>query len=180
MSFGPYPAPILYASNCQINAVVPFEAPPGFPTFVTVQSGGQTLGPIKLPVMVAAPGIFSVGASGQAAILNQDSSLNSSTNPAAPGSIVSIYMTGTGALNPSIPDGSLGPLTAPFPMVAAGVSAVIGGVDAPVVFAGQAPGFVAGLTQVNVQIPLNVPAGAAVPITIYVENYLNGTALAVQ
>jgi uncharacterized protein (TIGR03437 family) len=65
-------------------------------------------------------------------------------------------------------------------MVAAGVSAVIGGVDAPVVFAGQAPGFVAGLTQVNVQIPLNVPAGAAVPITIYVENYLNGTALAVQ
>jgi uncharacterized protein (TIGR03437 family) len=167
-------------SNCQINAVVPLEVAPGFPTFVTVQSGGQTLGPMKLPVVVAAPGVFTVGASGQAAILNQDSSLNSSTNPAASGSIVSIYMTGTGALNPSIADGSLGPLTAPFPMVAAGVSAVIGGVDAPVVFAGQAPGFVVGLTQVNVQVPQNAPAGAAVPIAIYVGGYYSGATLAVQ
>ena len=51
VSFGQFPAPILYASNCQINAVVPFEVTPSLPTFATVQSGGQTLGPVKLPVV---------------------------------------------------------------------------------------------------------------------------------
>ena len=171
--FSQYPAVVLSASNCQINAVVPFEVNPDFPTFVTVESGGQTLGPIKLPVSVAAPGIFTMNqnGSGQAAILNQDSSANSASNPAMRGSSVSVYITGAGAMNPFIADGSLGPLTPPFPTPLASVSAAIGGMDAPITFAGQAPGLIAGVTQVNVQIPRNAPVGAAIPITIYVADY---------
>jgi uncharacterized protein (TIGR03437 family) len=183
VSFGQFPASILYSSNCQINAVVPFEVTPGQPTFVTVQSGGQTLGPIKLPVVVAAPGIFTANGSGsgQGAILNQDSSVNSSSNPAAPGSIVSVYMTGTGALAPAIPDGSPGPLTAPFPMPVAGVSALMGGQVASILFAGQAPGFIAGATQVNMQVPQNAPVGDAVPVTIYAGPYVSqSVTIAVQ
>ena len=175
VSFGQYPAPILYSSNCQINAVVPFEVNAGEPTFVTVQSGGQTLGPIKLPVVVAAPGIFTANdsGSGQGAILNQDSSVNSPSNPAARGSIVSVYLTGVGALNPTIADGSVGPAAAPFPAPMAGVSATIGGVDAQIAFAGQAPGLIAGATQVNIQIPQSAPVGPAVPIAIYVGGYIS-------
>jgi uncharacterized protein (TIGR03437 family) len=174
VSFSQFPATILDASNCQINAVVPFEVTPTLPTFVTVEAGGQTLGPVKLPVVLAAPGIFTVNdsGSGQAAILNQDSSVNSSTNPAARGSIVSVYMTGAGALSPLIADGSLGPLIPPFPMPMAGVSATIGSVDAPVAFVGQAPGLIAGATQVNIQVPQNAPVGAAIPITIYAGGYV--------
>jgi uncharacterized protein (TIGR03437 family) len=173
VTFGEFPAPILYSSNCQINAVVPFEVTPGEPTFVSVQSGGQTLGPIQLPVVVAAPGIFTANGSGQGAILNQDSSVNSPSNPAAPGSIIAVYMTGTGALAPAIADGSPGPLTAPFPMPLAGVSALIGEQVASILFAGQAPGFIAGATQVNIQIPQNAPVGAAVPVTIYAGPYVS-------
>jgi uncharacterized protein (TIGR03437 family) len=97
--------------------------------------------------------------------------LNSPSNPAARGSIVSVYMTGAGALNPFISDGSLGPLTPPFPAPLATVSATIGSMDAPILFAGQAPGLIAGATQVNVQVPQNAPVGAAIPITIYVAGY---------
>jgi len=173
VNFGQFPATVLYASNCQINAVVPFGVSPGLTIPVTVQSGTQTLGPVKLPVVVAAPGIFTVNGSGrgQAAILNQDSTVNSSSNPAARGSIVSVFMTGTGALNPAIPDGSIGPLSPPFPMPVAGIGVTIGSVVAKVTFAGQAAGLIAGATQVNVEVPQNAPVGTAIPIIIYAAGY---------
>jgi uncharacterized protein (TIGR03437 family) len=173
VNFNQYPAAVLYSSDCQINAVVPFEVNPGYTTLVTVQSGNQLLGPIKLPVAVAAPGIFTINerGTGQGAILNQDSSANSPANPAAPGSIVSIYATGTGPLNPSPADGALGPLTPPFPAPEVGVSATVGGVNSFIVFAGQAPGLIAGVTQINLQIPQDAPTGDAVPIIIYAGNY---------
>jgi uncharacterized protein (TIGR03437 family) len=172
---------ILYASNCQINAVVPFEVTPSLPTLVTVQSGSQTLGPVKLPVVISALGIFitTESGSGQAAILNQDSTVNSPSNPASRGSIVSVYMTGTGALNPFIADGSLGPLIPPFPAPMASVSATIGSVNAPLTFVGQAPGLIAGATQVNLQVPQTAPVGAAIPITIYAAGYLSQLAQSV-
>ncbi len=177
VSFGPSPAPILYFSDCQINAVVPYEVIPSLTTLVTVQPGGgsgaQALGPVKLPVVVAAPAIFTINESGagQGAILNQDSSVNSSTNPAAQGSIVSVYLTGVGALSPNISDGSLGPLSPPYPAPLTNVGATVGGVNAPVIFAGQAPSLIAGATQLNIQIPQNAPIGPAVPIVIYAGGY---------
>ncbi len=184
VNFGQYPAPVLYSSNCQINAVVPFEVSPGLPTFATVQSGGQTLGPIKLPVAVAVPAIFTSNdsGSGQAAILNQDGSVNSPSNPAAPGSIVSVYLTGMGALNPPIVDGSLGTLAPPFPSPVASVSAWIGGQVAPILFAGQAPGLIAGATQINVQVPQVVPEAPDDGLTIYAGPYVSqhGVTIAVQ
>jgi len=175
VSFGQFTAPILYASNCQINAVVPFEVSPGIATLVTVQSAGQTLGPLKLPVVLSAPGIFTMteSGSGQAAILNQDATVNSASNPAPRGSIVSVYMTGTGALSPLAADGSLGPLMPPFPAPIAGVSAIIGSVNATIMFVGQAPGLIAGATQVNVRVPQTAPVGAAIPIIIDAGGYLS-------
>jgi uncharacterized protein (TIGR03437 family) len=47
------------------------------------------------------------------------------------------------------------------------VSALIGGVPALVEFAGEAPGVVSGVLQVNVQIPANTPTGD-VPISVSV------------
>jgi uncharacterized protein (TIGR03437 family) len=177
VTFGTFAATVLYSSDCQINAVVPFEVNPGYTTLVTVQPSGQSsdqaLGPIKLPVVVAAPGIFT-------SILNQDSSVNSPSNPAARGSIVSVYMTGVGALSPPIADGSVGPLTPPFPAPVANLSSTIGEVNAPIIFAGQAPGLIAGATQVNIQVPQNAPVGAAVPIAIYAAYYYSAASMAVR
>jgi uncharacterized protein (TIGR03437 family) len=125
--------------------------------------------------VVAVPGIFTTNGSGsgQAAILNQDSTLNSPSNPATRGSIVSVYLTGMGALNPPIVDGSIGPLMPPFSMTAASVSPLIGGQVAPLTFAGQAPGLIAGATQINIQIPQNAPVAADVPIAISAAGYVS-------
>jgi uncharacterized protein (TIGR03437 family) len=180
VSFDQFQAPILYASNCQINAVVPFEVTPGLNTFASVQSGGQTIGPVKLPVVPAAPGLFTMtqNGSGQAAVLNQDGTVNSVSNPAARVSTVAVFLTGSGVLNPQIADGSLGPLAPPFPEPIAGISVSIAGVVAPVVFAGQAPGLIAGATQVNVRVPQSSPIGV-VPITVFAANYASQLADAV-
>jgi uncharacterized protein (TIGR03437 family) len=168
-------APLLYTSNCQINAVVPFGVTPGQPASVSVQSGLQTIGPVSVPVVATAPGLFTIDESGigQAAIVNQDGTINAASNPATRGSIVSIYMTGTGALAPAIPDGSFGPLTPPFPRPIQNVTALIGSVNAPVVFVGQAPTLIAGVTQVNVTVPQSAPTGSQVPVTINVGGYLS-------
>jgi uncharacterized protein (TIGR03437 family) len=48
------------------------------------------------------------------------------------------------------------------------VTATLGGVNAPVLFGGLAPHF-AGLMQVNVLVPENAPAGANVPLRIFVN-----------
>jgi uncharacterized protein (TIGR03437 family) len=166
------PTPLLYTSDCQINAVVPFEVTPGLSTFVSVQSGGQIIGPVKLPVVVAAPGLFTTTGSGngQAAIVNQDGTVNSASNPVSRGSTVAVYVTGLGPVAPPIADGSLGPSAPPFPQPAAAITGKIGGVPAPVTFAGQAPGLIAGVSQVNVQVPPNAPTGV-VPIVIYADQY---------
>ena len=43
-----------------------------------------------------------------AAALNEDGSVNSSTNPARPGSVISIFTTGAGVYEQEIGDGSVG------------------------------------------------------------------------
>jgi uncharacterized protein (TIGR03437 family) len=74
-------------------------------------------------------------------------------------------------LSPPLGDGLLGPLTPPFPAPVANISATIGTRAATVTFAGQAPGLIAGATQVNVQVPENATVGGAIPIGISAGDY---------
>ncbi len=180
LTFDGRPAAILYASATQINTVVPFEvSAPG--TAVSVE-GAQAY---ELPVWPAVPGLFTADGSGQGqlAALNQDETPNSSSNPAKVGSVVAVYLTGAGAMTPPIADGQFGPLTPPFPGLVLGVSASVNGMGAPVLFAGQAPGLIAGAIQVNVQIPIGTVSGNAY-LVVYVGNYQTvafaGTTIAVQ
>jgi uncharacterized protein (TIGR03437 family) len=91
--------------------------------------------------VVSAPGIFTIaGGTGQAAATNQDGSVNSTANPAARGSVVSLYATGQGA-------------------DAADANVQIGGYSAAILYTGPAPGF-PGLMQVNAQVPVGfLPTG---------------------
>jgi uncharacterized protein (TIGR03437 family) len=180
VNFDGFTAPVLYASNCQINAVVPFGVAPEKTTSVSAQSGSSLAGPVQLPVVAAAPALFTVAGT-QAAVLNQDGTINSVSNPAPRGTVVAIYMTGVGALTPALADGSTGPLSPPFPAPVQNVSAVIGVTMASVLFAGQAPGLIAGVTQVNVLVPRNAATGAGIPLTIIAGGYKSQfTTLAVQ
>lgn len=90
--------------------------------------------------------------------------MNSPANPAAPGSTVIFYATGGGQTNPAGVDGSLA--AAPYPSPLAPVSVTIGGTKAAVAYAGAAPGFIAGLLQMNVQIPTGLSSVAASPLVL--------------
>jgi uncharacterized protein (TIGR03437 family) len=161
------PAPIIYASAGQTAVMVPYEVAVGGVTEMQVVYNGVKSNVASLQVVDVIPGLFTANASGKGpgAILNQDLSVNSAANPAAPGSVVVLYGTGEGQTNPVGLDGALTGTVWPLPI--APVSVTIGGVGATVGYAGEAPGLVAGMLQVNATIPAGLGSGAQ-PVVVTV------------
>ncbi len=178
--FDGVPAPMLYASSGQLSAVVPYTVRGRNSTSVQVEYLGVRSSGLVLPVSSAAPGIFTLDALGQGAILNQDFTVNGVNNPAEPGSIVSIFATGEGDTNPPGIDGKLAAL--PFPNPLLSVSVLIGGLPADLYYAGGAPGAISGLLQVNAKVPDGVTRGmpALVQIRIGDATTQSGVTLAVK
>jgi len=167
VSFSGYLAPLTYVSSTQINAIVPYELAGNKAPFVEVLFAGQTSNEPSLPLATTAPGIFTQNSSGTGpgAILNQNYQLNTQQNPAAAGSTIQIYMTGEGLTTPAQSTGAVTPVNAtgvgpvtPAPQLA--VSVMIGNQPAKVEFAGEAPYYVAGVLQVNADIPATAASGA--------------------
>jgi uncharacterized protein (TIGR03437 family) len=164
-------APLLYVSAGQINAVVPFEVAGRSRTLLDVRRGDATVFAAALNVQAAAPGVFSMDASGsgEGAVLNQDYTRNSPAAPAGRGSYVMIWATGGGETNPPSTDGEM-LLGSAFPRTVKQVMVRIGGIASPDVnYAGGAPGFVAGTLQVNAKVPVSVTPGAAVPLVLTID-----------
>jgi uncharacterized protein (TIGR03437 family) len=145
--FDGVPAPLLYVSTSQINATVPYEVAGQQFTTIRVEHNRETNATWGAPVVAAAPGIF-------LPVLNQDNSVNSPASPAARGSIIQIFATGEGAKE----------LRKPVPPV----SVSIGAIDAPVQYAGSAPDAIAGLFQVNVQVPQSLAPSPGAQIVLMV------------
>lgn len=146
------PAPLLFVRSDQINAVAPFGLDGKTSTQVQIEYAGVRSNVLSLPVFGANPGIFTTDSSGsgQAAALNEDHSINSQSNPAGPGSIVVLFATGAGKLDPVPEDGTAIAGTPPRTLPA---SAYIGSCPAEVLYSGSAPGLIAGAIQVNVRVP---------------------------
>jgi uncharacterized protein (TIGR03437 family) len=152
-------APLFYSSDNQVNAVVPFEVSGGSLASVAVQTVAGNMTALKLDVENAAPEIFSVVVPEQGgwriAGVNQDGSINTLDNAAVPGSFVSMWVSGAGLFDRSLATGSIAGID--LSDIALPVKVDIDGLDAEVLYAGTAPYMVAGVMQVNVRIPVNVP-----------------------
>lgn len=171
VTFDGVPAPILYASASQINAVVPYSVANAFTTNIQLEYLGAFSNQVTLPVSSTFPGIFSLASSGEGpgAILNaRDESVNSASNPAARGDWVSIYATGAGLTNPASVDGFLA--SAPLPQPIQSVAVTIGGLPAQINYAGAAPGLISGLVQINAKVPAGVTPGPSVPVQVTIGN----------
>jgi uncharacterized protein (TIGR03437 family) len=178
--FDDLPAPILYVSNDQINAIVPFGIGDRSKTKLIVAVGNTNSNEAQLGVVSGMPGIFVTtavyGYLPVAAALNEDGTINGPNNRAAPGSIISIFGTGFGALNPQPIDGSL--VSAPLPELQQTIDMFASGF-VRVLYAGPAPGQVAGVVQVNFRLPdkltqtptiiLFAGGGAALDFTVWVS-----------
>jgi uncharacterized protein (TIGR03437 family) len=159
---GGKPLPLVYVSAAQINAQLPADVPAGRAS-ASVTCGGLLSDSIDFDVVASAPALFQVGQN-RGAILNQDYSLNTADKPAARGSAVIIYATGQGQVTPAVTDGE--PAGAdPLSVTPTNPTVTIGGVAAPVLFSGLAPGFV-GLWQVNATVPATAPTGSSVPVRL--------------
>jgi uncharacterized protein (TIGR03437 family) len=166
--FNGTPGPVLYTSATQIAAVAPYSIA-GANVQVFVQYQGATSAPVTLPVAPVAPALFTADSSGKgqaAAYNNQDGTLNGAAHPAKVGSYISLWLTGAGQMNPTGVDGLPG--AAPLPQPAAAVSVTIGGQSVTPQYAGQAPTAVAGVMQINAQIPSGIQTGTAVPVVVQV------------
>lgn len=165
--FGSYAAPLTYVSATQINAIVPYEVAGQPQLTVEVQFMGQSASKV-VQVASTAPGAYSadLSGSGQLAVVNQDGTLNSVSNPAAKGSIISIYFTGGGQTSPvSVTGGITGSV---LQYLTSAVSATVGGQPAMVTFDGSAPTFIEALDQLNIQLSPDTPSGSQ-PVVIVVD-----------
>ncbi len=171
-------APLLFTSSTQINAVVPFGVA-GPTTQVQVMYQGNAVASTTVPVEPASPALFALNGSGggQGAVLNQDLTVNSSSNPAAIGSVIVLYATGGGATTPASQDGAL--TTSPYPTLNLPVSVTITGNPALVLYAGPAPGLVAGVLQINVVVPEAAWVAPFDQVVVTIGDYVSPSAITV-
>jgi uncharacterized protein (TIGR03437 family) len=201
--FDTYAGTPLYVAEDQINVVVPYEIAGQAVTHMTVISRGLVSASFTLPVADAAPGVFTLDATGtgQAIAANLTGSTAGSLNgpssgiiidgslvatqPADPGSFISILTTGGGQTTPSSVTGSISPGNSLLVLEgwspgSPTVEAKIGGIPARVTFAGAAPLQITGLVQINVQIPENI-SGNPLPLEITINGRRTvGSSIAVQ
>ena len=164
------PAPLLFQSPTQLNAQLPWETLVG-PASVVVRTRGASSAALKITVQPAAPGLFT-DAGGYAAALNADGSVNSKANPAAAGSVISVFFTGLGAVTTAVDDGAA-PVAGQIVFALSRVAASIGGSPAQIEFAGLAPLY-PGLAQINLKVP--ALASGTYPLTILVAGRASNAA----
>jgi uncharacterized protein (TIGR03437 family) len=147
--FNGIPAPLLYASGSQINALAPYAIADLGPITVQVTSAAGNSSTFQMYVEAAQPEVFTSG--GLAVALNQDGSLNSQNNPAAGGSMVTIWASGAGLLNGQPADGTIAASAVYVPNLP--VAALQDGLSIEVLSASPAPGSVVGVLQIVMRLP---------------------------
>jgi len=172
--------PVLYARGNQINAIVPVSMDSSKPAALAIGFQNQQIAQLTLPTTATSPALFTQNGTGigLGAILNQDYSYNSPSNPAPAGSIVALYGTGFGPLLPPAVEGQPGVMSATqLPVVA-----TIGGQPADVLYAGAAPQLPGGVVQINLRIPAGIPSLQPAPVAIKVGDVSmpNGITVAVR
>jgi uncharacterized protein (TIGR03437 family) len=168
---------LFFVSPGQINLPLSMSLPTGGTVDLQVlsQSTGQVYGGAEVALSSASPGLFTIGGtgSGQVAAINAvDGSINSATNQVARGQYIELFGTGQGFVANAPPDGQAG--TGPVP-TAFNPQILLGGPngvyvpDANIQYSGLAPSL-AGVWQINFQVPATAQAGNNVPITVLMNS----------
>jgi len=151
-------APLVSVQAQQIVCLAPFELAGRTTTAVQVAVNGALSNSIRVPVTPTASAIL--------AVVNQDGTLNSQDHTAAPGSVITMYLSGLGPSDPPVPDGTINSPGSPLPK--APIDVEINWWLAPdILYLGPAPGQPAGIVQINFQIPLTIPGIGAWPAPPY-------------
>jgi uncharacterized protein (TIGR03437 family) len=163
--------PLVYASDTQINALVPYQLPAKAKYQVIVQRGITLSSPETVAIFDSQPAVFTVDQSGKGqghiyVIASGAQTLADRASPATAGDVLTVYCAGLGEVQPGLVAGMPAPIDQ-LENTVNPVTATIGGVAADVLFAGLTPGFV-GLYQINMTVPNGVTPGDQVPLLLTV------------
>jgi uncharacterized protein (TIGR03437 family) len=144
-----------------ITAIVPYGVTGSTATFQVILNGTTKSNTVDVPLAATAPGVFSVPPNGisDAAVRHADGTIVNSSSPATRGETVAVYLGGLGAVNPTVGDGQATPIDTLYRMTGP-VNVYVGGqLVSNIPFAGLTP-TLAGLYQLNIQIPVTIGSGA--------------------
>jgi uncharacterized protein (TIGR03437 family) len=157
------PAGLYYISPTQINCLVPGLLIPSRATVQVVHDG--LAGPeVRLTLRRTAPALYQLEASTAIATL-QDGTLITRDAPAKAGDLLTLYATGLGRTDPDLMQGEIATFAAKLKDMAS-FQVFLNGTElerSRILYAGLAPGF-AGLYQINLRLPDNIPADPEIRI----------------
>jgi uncharacterized protein (TIGR03437 family) len=170
---GDVPVPLNYVNQNQINVLIPRGLAPNTQHQIVIQRGGTLSVPIQVTVAEVQPAIYTLNAQGTGQgwivisgtdIIAGPAGSGDGARPARRDEGLSIICAGLGAVTSDPADGTPAPTDTLINTLVT-PSVTIGGVNAPVSFAGLAPGMV-GAYRVDVGIPAEAPSGDTVPVVI--------------
>ncbi len=157
------PAPILSLANVngqeQINIQVPVDVPaPADDITVTIENNGSAASFSGVQTHLVQPGIFQIifPEGLFAAALHSDFSPLTPENPARPGEVIVLFLTGLGPTEPPLETNLPGPVPAAATVIEPAVA--VDGLPAKVLGSFYAPTLVA-VYQINAVVPAAVPSG---------------------
>jgi uncharacterized protein (TIGR03437 family) len=162
--------PVQYASDGQLNVIIPYDLPPNSTQQLIVLQNLAYSTPEMVTIASAQPAVFSQNQSGKGpgaiTVVKPNGTQFSAdpSHPASAGDALVIYCAGLGAVNPPVATGAAAP-GSPLAKVSNPITVTIGGQPATVLFAGLTPAF-AGLYQVNVVVPKGITPAPDVPVVL--------------
>ena len=160
------PTHLMFVSPTRVNAQMSSQQS-GRVALVMHTPGGVS-NTFSLTLLTGAPAVFLTtldGVSNVPAIVRFSNGLVvTSTNPVHRGDVLTIYLTGLGAVDPPVSDGAAG-LTDPLSTTVVDPVVKIGGIEATVLFSGLVPGM-PGAYMINVSVSNSTPQGLSVPLTV--------------
>jgi uncharacterized protein (TIGR03437 family) len=161
------PIPMMYVSNNQINAQLPFDV--SGPAAMVLHAPGGVSPTLNLTIQDNAPSVFRSGTAGPqtgipTVVRNSNHQLVTLSNPIHSKDKIVIYATGLGTVTPSVASGAAGPSN-PLAVADTMPTVTLGGVGLNVTYAGLAPGMV-GVYQINATVSGQIVTGLSIPLVI--------------
>lgn len=158
-------APLYYVSPGQLNIQIPYQTAVNQPATLRINNNGL-IATYQLNIVPASPGIFTDSSGAIVPIASGNR-----------GAIVSMYLTGAGAVSPEIATGAAPNASTPvedLPKPSLNVAVTVGGVTAPIQFIGIPSGLV-GVTQINFYVPTGIQSGNQ-PVVVTVNGQASSAA----
>ena len=163
--------PLLSVSPAQVRALLPTDISAGV-YGLRVEAASSRSNEVQISIAAFAPGILTQSGNGRGLgiFIKDDASVVTASNPADRGSIVTLFATGLGPVNPSIGPGEPGATEEPLNRTIAAPRVFFDTYPADVLYSGLVPG-VAGRYQVTVRVPALVSPATNISVSLVMQGF---------